>query len=57
MQRVHRRDHARLQVRLDSGDLLVDAVAGILDAPEIGTRVHLTLDQDGLALIPSETPQ
>ncbi len=52
MQRVHRRDHARLQVRLDSGDRLVDAVAGILDAPEIGTRVHLALDQDGLALIP-----
>jgi thiamine transport system ATP-binding protein len=54
MQLVHRRDHVRLQVRLDTGDLLVDAVTGVADAPEIGTRIHLALDQDGLALIPNE---
>jgi thiamine transport system ATP-binding protein len=51
MQSVHRRDHVRLQIRLDAGDRLVDAVAGIADAPEPGTTVHLTLDQDGLAII------
>jgi len=51
MQSVHRRDHVRLQVRLDEGDRLVDAVAGIANTPEPGTRVHLTLDQDGLAVV------
>jgi thiamine transport system ATP-binding protein len=45
---VHRRDHVRLQVRLDD-DQVVDAVAGIAETP--GDRVHLTLDPDGLALM------
>lgn len=54
MQSVHRRDHVRLQVRLETGDLLVDAVAGIADAPEPGARVHLTLDQDGVAVVSEE---
>jgi thiamine transport system ATP-binding protein len=51
MQSVHRRDHVRLQVRLDDGDRLVDAVAGIADTPEPGARVHLALDPDGLAVL------
>jgi thiamine transport system ATP-binding protein len=46
---VHRRDHVRLQVRLDDTDRLVDAVAGIAETP--GDRVHLTLDPDGLAVL------
>jgi thiamine transport system ATP-binding protein len=46
---VHRRDHVRLQVRLDDNDQLVDAVAGIAETP--GDRVHLTLDPDGLAVL------
>lgn len=50
--RVHRRDHVRLLVRLDTGhDAPVDAVAGIADPPEIGARVHLSLDPDGLAVL------
>jgi thiamine transport system ATP-binding protein len=54
MQSVHRRDHVRLQVRLDgadAGNRLVDAVAGIAAAPEPGTRVHLRLAEDGLAVL------
>jgi thiamine transport system ATP-binding protein len=46
---VHRRDHLRLQVRLDEGDRLVDAVAGIGQTPD--DRVHLALDPDGLAVL------
>ncbi len=46
---VHRRDHVRLQVRLDGSDQVVDAVAGIAETP--GDRVHLVLDQDGLAVV------
>jgi thiamine transport system ATP-binding protein len=46
---VHRRDHVRLQVRLDRDDRLVDAVAGIAETP--GDRVHLALDADGLAVL------
>jgi thiamine transport system ATP-binding protein len=46
---VHRRDHVRLQVRLDGSDQLVDAVAGIAETP--GDRVHLALDADGLAVL------
>ena len=46
---VHLRDHVRLQVRLDD-DQVVDAVAGIAETP--GDRVHLTLDPDGLAVLP-----
>lgn len=46
---VHRREHVRMQVRLDDTDQLVDAVAGISETP--GDRVHLTLDPDGLAVL------
>ncbi|TDV47092.1 thiamine transport system ATP-binding protein [Actinophytocola oryzae] len=46
---VHRRDHVRLQVRLDDTDRLVDAVAGIAETP--GDRVRLRLDPDGLAVV------
>ncbi|HEV2784448.1 MAG TPA: ABC transporter ATP-binding protein [Actinophytocola sp.] len=46
--RVHRRDHVRLVVRLDTA---MDAVAGIADAPEVGARVRLRLDPDGLAVL------
>ncbi|HWM01506.1 MAG TPA: ABC transporter ATP-binding protein [Actinophytocola sp.] len=48
VQRVHRRDHVRLRVRLKSGRV-VDAVAGVLDANE--PTVTLALDRDGVALI------
>lgn len=47
VQRVHRRDHVRLRVRLDSGRE-VDAVAGVLDTDD---TVTLALDPDGVALI------
>ncbi len=47
--RVHRRDHVRLVV--DTGDRQVDAVAGIADAPEVGARVRLVLDPDGVAML------
>ena len=47
VQRVHRRDHVRLRVRLESGRS-VDAVAGVLDTSD---RVSLALDPDGVALI------
>jgi thiamine transport system ATP-binding protein len=46
---VHRRDHVRLQVRLDETDQVVDAVAAIAETP--GDRVHLSLDPDGLAVL------
>ncbi|HEX2134182.1 MAG TPA: ABC transporter ATP-binding protein [Actinophytocola sp.] len=49
--RVHRRDHVRLQVRV-AGDRLVDAVAGVADAPAVGASVRLALDEDGVALLP-----
>lgn len=47
--RVHRRDHVRLVV--DTGARQVDAVAGIADAPEVGARVRLVLDPDGVAVL------
>jgi thiamine transport system ATP-binding protein len=46
---VHRRDHVRLQVRLDGSDRVVDAVAAIAETP--GDRVHLGLEPDGLAVL------
>jgi thiamine transport system ATP-binding protein len=52
---VHRRDHVRLQVRLDDNDQLVDAVAGIAETP--GDRVHLALDPDGLAVLGGHSRQ
>jgi thiamine transport system ATP-binding protein len=48
VQRVHRRDHVRLRVRLSTGRV-VDAVAGVLDANQ--PTVTLALDRDGVALI------
>jgi thiamine transport system ATP-binding protein len=48
--RVHRRDHTRLVVRVDPVGRL-DAVAGIADAPDVGARVGLALDPDGLAVL------
>jgi thiamine transport system ATP-binding protein len=47
LQRVHRRDHVRLRVRLESGRD-VDAMAGVADTED---TVRLTLDPDGVALI------
>jgi thiamine transport system ATP-binding protein len=47
LQRVHRRDHVRLRVRLSSGRE-VDAVAGVLDTDD---TVTLALDPDGVALV------
>lgn len=53
VQRLHRRDHARLLVRL-SGDGVptnpVEAVAPVAGAPEPGDAVRLALDPDGIAL-------
>ena len=49
VQRVHRRDHVRLRVRLEDGRQVVDAVAGVLDAGRAGRP--LALDQDGVALV------
>jgi thiamine transport system ATP-binding protein len=47
LQRVHRRDHVRLRVRLTTGRE-VDAVAGVLDTDD---TVTLALDPDGVALV------
>lgn len=49
IERVHRRDHVRLLVRLNGGETM-DAVAGIADAPEVGASVRFALDPDGLAV-------
>ncbi|GAB3454654.1 ABC transporter ATP-binding protein [Actinophytocola sediminis] len=49
--RVHRRDHTRLQVRLTGQRIVVDAVAGMADAPEVGSTIHLSLAQDGIAVL------
>jgi thiamine transport system ATP-binding protein len=48
-ERVHRRDHVRLLVKVEHRE--VDAVAGIATAPEPGTRVTLRIDPDGLAVL------
>jgi thiamine transport system ATP-binding protein len=47
LQRVHRRDHTRLRVRLEDGQEL-DAVAGVLDTAD---TVSLSLDPDGIAVV------
>jgi thiamine transport system ATP-binding protein len=52
LHRVHRRDHARLQVRL-ADERVVDAVAGVAEAPEVGATVRLAMDADGVALLPA----
>jgi thiamine transport system ATP-binding protein len=48
-ERVHRRDHVRLLVKVAHRE--VDAVAGIATAPEPGQRVTLRIDPDGLAVL------
>jgi thiamine transport system ATP-binding protein len=50
--RVHRRDHVRLRVRLETGRE-VDAVAGVLDTDD---TVTLALDPDGVALVAEPQP-
>ena len=50
-ERVHRRDHVRLRVRIAGFDEPVDAVAGIADAPGPGTTVRLAVDPDGIAVL------
>jgi thiamine transport system ATP-binding protein len=47
LQRVHRRDHVRLRVRLEN-DREVDAMAGMTDTED---TLCLALDADGVALI------
>jgi thiamine transport system ATP-binding protein len=56
---VHRRDHVRLQVRLDGSDQVVDAVSPIVSAiaETPGDRVHLGLDPDGLAVLRRDARQ
>jgi thiamine transport system ATP-binding protein len=49
LDRVHRRDHVRLLVEL-AGDEF-EAVAPIAGPPELGDRVRLALDPDGLAVL------
>jgi thiamine transport system ATP-binding protein len=49
---LHRSDHVRLRVALDSGTA-VDAVTTVTAAPVPGTRVHLTLDPTTLAVVPA----
>ncbi|RZS44373.1 thiamine transport system ATP-binding protein [Herbihabitans rhizosphaerae] len=52
--RVHRRDHVRLVVRPSTVDIgEVDAVAPVGAAPQVGERVRLALDPDGVAVLPS----
>ncbi|GLZ41193.1 ABC transporter ATP-binding protein [Actinokineospora sp. NBRC 105648] len=47
--RVHRRDHVRLSVEVDSRT--VDAVSGVGDAPVVGAGVSLRLDPAGIAVV------
>ncbi len=49
LERVHRRDHVRLLVRLDGEDF--EAVAPVAEPPSPGDRVTLSVDQDGVAVI------
>ncbi|WP_367132312.1 ABC transporter ATP-binding protein [Saccharothrix sp. HUAS TT1] len=49
LERVHRRDHVRLLVRL--GDEEFEAVAPVAAPPSPGDRVRLAVDHDGVALI------
>jgi thiamine transport system ATP-binding protein len=53
VQRLHRRDHARLLVQLSGDDVPsgpVEAVAPVAGAPEPGDAIRLALDADGIAL-------
>ncbi|MEU4743646.1 TOBE domain-containing protein, partial [Actinosynnema sp. NPDC023658] len=49
LERVHRRDHVRLLVRI--GDEDYEAVAPVVDPPSPGDRVRLAVDHDGVAII------
>jgi len=50
--RLHRSDHVRLRVTLDSG-APVDAVTTVTADAAPGTRIHLTLDPTTLAILPT----
>ena len=56
---VHRRDHVRLQVRIDETDLVVDAVSPVVSAiaETPGDHVHLSLEPDGLAVLRGDARQ
>ncbi|NUT47222.1 MAG: TOBE domain-containing protein, partial [Saccharothrix sp.] len=49
LERVHRRDHVRLLVRLGGEEF--EAVAPVSGPPAPGDRVTLSVDQDGVAVI------
>ncbi|QQQ77189.1 ABC transporter ATP-binding protein [Saccharothrix sp. 6-C] len=49
LERVHRRDHVRLLVRLEGEDF--EAVAPVAAPPSPGDRVTLSVDLDGVAVI------
>ncbi|CAL9634344.1 Vitamin B12 import ATP-binding protein BtuD [Actinosynnema sp. ALI-1.44] len=49
LERVHRRDHVRLLVSVDGDEF--EAVAAVAAAPEVGERVRLAVDPDGVAVI------
>jgi thiamine transport system ATP-binding protein len=53
LERVHRRDHVRLSVRLSDwsdGDEF-EAVAPVAEPPSPGDVVRLSVDHDGVAVI------
>ncbi|MFI9011358.1 ABC transporter ATP-binding protein [Actinosynnema sp. NPDC053489] len=49
LERVHRRDHVRLLVRVEGEDF--EAVAPVAEPPSPGDRVALSVDHDGVAVI------
>ncbi|WP_309116843.1 ABC transporter ATP-binding protein [Saccharothrix sp.] len=49
LERVHRRDHVRLLVVVEGDEF--EAVAPVASAPEVGDRVRLAVDPDGVAVI------
>ncbi|MFD1150448.1 ABC transporter ATP-binding protein [Saccharothrix hoggarensis] len=55
LERVHRRDHVRLLVRLTGSGMVegeeFEAVAPVAEPPSPGDRVRLSVDHDGVAII------
>ncbi|MBV9845932.1 MAG: ABC transporter ATP-binding protein [Kutzneria sp.] len=51
VQRLHRRDHARLLVRIDGQPALVEAISPVAGAPGPGDWIRLALDPNGVALV------
>lgn len=49
LERVHRRDHVRLLVRVEGEEF--EAVAPVAEPPAPGDRVRLSVDHDGVAVI------